>query len=598
MAFDGKPLTAIYNSTSIARKELYGFIQKALTYKSDGEIWGFVALKPRIRIKDYTRLTVTDRGLAGRRKQFFRNYPELESEIKNRYLNLSTTDEKLIYERGGPISYVHWHFTQKAKKLGVKETDYPLRNEDLAYEFVRLQCREYDQGVTARKVIHARQGQEAAKRHDATSPSTRKLPWKTNLVPYDIVEFDEHLLNFFMTVQCQTPEGITKPKVLTRCWLLVLLDVVSRAILGYRLSLSPRYTSDDVLQCFAHALTPWKPIVSSLPFAQYEPGAGFPSGVIDNCRWRLFDEVKMDNCATHVSSRTIERISHVSESRLNFGESGEPAKRPYVESFFNSLGKLLSNRMISTTGTNIFDYRRRGPENEAEKYDVDINEIYVLADVMLANYNASRTHSGLFGQSPLETIEAFDNQKAIIPRYLLPAFQRRNPLNYIYVTRTIRGRNRGLQPYIQYKYANYRSEALSSAEFKSSKHTELLLEIDRTDLRTIRCYEDQTGTSMDVYAQGEWGDFKHDLDTRDNANRMRLASKRQINPNHQVLASYRQHLKSKASSNKQAAKQFARQERDMSDHLSRDRQVTSSTLERMRDKQRPVILFDRAFEDK
>ncbi|WP_179257802.1 hypothetical protein [Burkholderia sp. AU6039] len=62
---------------------------------------------------------------------------------------------------------------------------------------------------------------------------TRRPP----LAPFERVECDAHKLDTRMTVLVPSPHGGTEPRPIHRLWVVVLIEVASRAVLGYHLSL-------------------------------------------------------------------------------------------------------------------------------------------------------------------------------------------------------------------------------------------------------------------------------------------------------------------------------------------------------------------------
>jgi hypothetical protein len=63
---------------------------------------------------------------------------------------------------------------------------------------------------------------------------------------FEVVEFDGHKIDLRITVRVIDPFGFKTLLELTRIWILVLLDVASRAVIGYKIALSKEYNKDDV----------------------------------------------------------------------------------------------------------------------------------------------------------------------------------------------------------------------------------------------------------------------------------------------------------------------------------------------------------------
>lgn len=64
--------------------------------------------------------------------------------------------------------------------------------------------------------------------------------------PYDVAEFDGNKIDVRLTPRTDDPLGFETELVLHRIWILLLLDTVNRAVIGYALALGREYSKDDV----------------------------------------------------------------------------------------------------------------------------------------------------------------------------------------------------------------------------------------------------------------------------------------------------------------------------------------------------------------
>lgn len=72
----------------------------------------------------------------------------------------------------------------------------------------------------------------------------------------DVVEFDGHRLDVRLKVAVCDPLGFEQQFEIERLWLLVIIDVFSRAVLGYHVCLSREYSRYDVIRTIEAALEP------------------------------------------------------------------------------------------------------------------------------------------------------------------------------------------------------------------------------------------------------------------------------------------------------------------------------------------------------
>ena len=93
----------------------------------------------------------------------------------------------------------------------------------------------------------------------------------------DVVEFDGHRLDLRLKVVVRDPLGFEQEFEIERVWLLVVVDVWTRAVLGYHVSLNREYSRYDVIRAIEAALEPHRRRVFTLPGVGYGECGGFPS---------------------------------------------------------------------------------------------------------------------------------------------------------------------------------------------------------------------------------------------------------------------------------------------------------------------------------
>ena len=65
--------------------------------------------------------------------------------------------------------------------------------------------------------------------------------------PFDRIEMDAHKLDGRFVVMIPQLDGGWSPRLIHRLWVIVLLDVASRAVIGYHLSLRLEVNKEDVI---------------------------------------------------------------------------------------------------------------------------------------------------------------------------------------------------------------------------------------------------------------------------------------------------------------------------------------------------------------
>ncbi|MBK7053095.1 MAG: hypothetical protein IPH54_21845 [Rhodoferax sp.] len=74
-----------------------------------------------------------------------------------------------------------------------------------------------------------------------------------------------------LKVVVKDPLGFEQQFEIERIWLLVIIDVYSRAVLGYHVSLNREYSRYDVIRTIEAALEPHRPMAFTLPGVGYGP---------------------------------------------------------------------------------------------------------------------------------------------------------------------------------------------------------------------------------------------------------------------------------------------------------------------------------------
>lgn len=492
---------SICQQTGVSRTQLFLLRQRALTPRPDGCPWGWEACIPGVHIKAYVLRDDTTTGRAGQVGRFFRRHPELLATLSAWSLGKKKVPHYGV-ARGKRTAIIREAFRKECESAGIDLASIP--SGSAINRIVRQIRREnYLSGVSARF------GRNAALTA-ATGVTATRAP--TDALPYRNVQFDGHPLDGPITLELQDAEGIWRDLPLERIWLLAIIDVHCRAVLGYHVSVETNYTADDVLECVGNALTAWDPMTLPSPKIRYPAGAGLPSGVIPSCTGRAWDTLSFDNHWAHLSVHVQEQIIRTTRCQIITGRPGRPMARPYIERFFGTWEELTLHRCPWTTGSSPADPRRTSPEKCAERYRVNLDDLLLITDVSIAGYNAA-AHAGMAGQSPLERIRYFDDRSIILPRRVpafangsLPLFERRFPA-------VIRGNERsGRRPHVQFLYATYRSELLAQMIDSIGKPVTLIVNIK--DLRTVRAFRDDGVEIGTLHADPPWCYQPHSLRSR------------------------------------------------------------------------------------
>lgn len=498
--FEGNlSIREILQKCGISKPELYRVRDRALTIRDDGQPWGYLACIPGFHIKAYELKPNTACSRAGTVTRFFRQHPELLELLSAWALGRRSPDVGMV--RGRHIARIWVAFEKACKDAGIPESEYPSR-EAIRRKISRIRKQHFRRGT------RLTYGKDAA---DIASTGGGG-PIEQAEVPYQCVQLDGHRLDGLITVEVTDADGTQRDLPLERLWLLVLIDVASRSILSYHISLAANYSSDDVLDCIANALKPWSQRDLSSERIGYKPGAGVPSGSVNGCAWRCFDALAFDNAMAHTSVWLQERVIHTVGPEINTGYPARALSRAIVERFFRTFEDESLHRWPSTTGSGPNDPRREQAEKAAERLKITLDDLETITDVTIANYNAT-PHKSLNGRSPLEYVRYYDQHGLTIPRHIPKDIRDALPLYDREFRRRIAGNKKtGRRPFVVFMGAHYRSEALATLIDHIGEPITLLVNV--LDIRQVHGFlSDGTSVGM-LTANDTWLRQPHSLRTR------------------------------------------------------------------------------------
>jgi hypothetical protein len=274
-------LAGIEAQTGVNRRQVYRAVESAAALHADGRPYGWRALVPHTRVGDYHRLAKVRRhptglGTAGAFGLLLEAHPALAQWIteqvraKRVSVDQINTDDGLRL-RVRSLTKLHMGFLDQCRALGLGSADYPFNTDHIGIRSlaaaVRSEClRTFDRGARLAGATHL-----------------KGLPAEARSVPaaqqaLDVVEFDGHRLDVRLKVVVRDPLGFEQEFEIERIWLLVIVDVWSRAVLGYHVSLNREYSRYDVIRTIENALAPHRPRQFTLPGVGYGSAGGFPSG--------------------------------------------------------------------------------------------------------------------------------------------------------------------------------------------------------------------------------------------------------------------------------------------------------------------------------
>lgn len=537
MYIDGYSLSNIEKITNISHSHMATLIKRCLIV-SQNEMYGYQALIPNVKLG---RLHPT-----GKFSQLLKHYPSLSDFIAGNYFG----DKKYTLEKNMNLKTLHEKFLSECLRIGIQQHEYPFNTQNRGY--VSL-CK-YIQKIASENINRQAKRENTNHMQKLYSTGIGKRYAGNTLFPFDVVQIDGHVLDLIYNVEIMNSDNTINKITATRAWLIAVIDVATRCILGYTVSQEFTYNQYDVMSAIKNAVEPHQKIEFTIKGLKYPSNGGYYSIAYPELKYALFNTVMFDNAKSHLSVNTVEKIVSSMKASVNFGSVATPETRGIVERFFGSLETRGFHKLPSTTGSNINDLKRKEPETAAIKYDITYDEITELLEILIAEYN-NTPHSGIDNLSPLECM-----RKKIFEAGMMPTIADENmisvvkKLNFRTDTRkVIGGTKSGKRAYINFMGAEYRSNKLAlTGNYIGQTIT---IQYNPKDISTVDAYAPD-GLFIDtLIARGEFGTKSHSVKTRKNAIRFAREQGRKKQDYNTPIATYEEHLNDKGKKSRRAATQ-------------------------------------------
>ncbi|CAN7531102.1 hypothetical protein [Duganella sp. LjRoot269] len=399
----GESSANIKKQAEIGAKQAYRLIrERCLQPHPDGREYGWRGLVPYQQISPYRRKTKIrvdqfGHGAVGAMRALLDAEPLLLREFEERVLQ-SPPMGKLGEVKRTRLNHTAWFLGQLRERGYEHRHAWPFNTKTLGYNSI---CRFIDVTLEANPRAAARLagGKDVVSKLSSGDGVDR--PVKRFL---QRVEMDAHKLDGRFSVALPLPEGGHREQVIHRLWVIVIIDVYSRLVLGYHLSLRREVSKDDVLRAIQSALAVWKPRKISYSETAYAQDAGFLSADGPEFAGICWDEMSVDGALAETCKTVKVALSEVVGSTLvepktGFSKRRNKDDRPFVEVFFRTLSSGGFQRLSNTTGAKPKDKKGIDPDKVALASSFQYEYAEELLDVLIANYNG-RSHYSL-KRSPL-----------------------------------------------------------------------------------------------------------------------------------------------------------------------------------------------------
>lgn len=548
------PVSSISENTGVQPKTIYRVVGQCLARHADGRINGFRGAIPYARFKPYER-TVPVRasfdgngGASGAFEMLLNKYPTIR-----RMLNRYAVERAKKIKAGGVFNRsshdIHQTFMKDCRKLGVKPTEYPFTEKRVGFRSLQNFFKKVADEEFARAVRHA-----GGLKANSVVTNIPQAPAATRA--FEVAQFDGHKIDLRLTVRMIDPHGFERLLEINRVWILVLLDVYTRAAIGYALTLSKEYNKDDIAEALQASLVPFKARSYKIPNLAIRDGGGFPSSVVPKTAYACWDWFAIDGAKAHLAADTLVRLNQIVGCWTDNGPPGEPNARPYIERFFHLISRHFAHKLPGSLGNDPDSIERALCDPGGDlRLLMEYQELEELIEVVIANYNGS-PHSGVGDRTPLEamalSVECQGYLRAL-PRQL------RSSLCMLQEARikTVKGSaKKGVRPHINFSNVKYTSDILSDNAALIEK--KLRIYYDVRDVRTVKAYFEDGSELGILRAARPWCFTPHSLRVRQEIFRLLAEKKLKIHDGEDPIQVWAQYKWKQVKTSKKAANDLAK----------------------------------------
>ncbi len=407
---DGANDAALQKATGLKRRNIYRLItQRCLSQAEDGSLLGWRGALRYFRIKEYTRsempvATNWGGGVAGALQWLFASPEGRAIEIRFRDQILGNT-RALETTRRSKQAHFRWFINELRERGYEQRGEWPFNVERMGYITI---CAFIDRVLAQSPTRHIEivsgvTGKRKAKAGDGVDRPVLRV--------FERVECDAHKLDSRMVVMIPSPHGGFESKKIHRLWVIVLIEVESRAVIGYYLSLRKECSAEDVLRAIKKSLTKWEPMEIQFSANAYTKSACLPSYRSEQYLGACWDEFSVDGAMANICKRVEKPIQDIVGARVikpqdpgSYSSRRSLDDRPFIESFFGQLAAGGFHKLSTTTRSNPKDKKGFDPDVAAKETHFQLEYAQELLDTLIANYNAT-PHSGLGSRTPLEQLD-------------------------------------------------------------------------------------------------------------------------------------------------------------------------------------------------
>jgi len=537
---NGVSMKAAANKHGVREGTLRETLKKARTLSADGAVWGWRACAPyHVRGESPGPVRLPEKAVPSAFKQLVRHVEGLQ--------NLLDGFKGVLPTRVKRSSQFEKFFEKVLAHLRVRvgNTGYPFNASDKGRRALLEHLKR------ARQRIVEPQPEDEA--NEATE--AKQLQQVFALDAMERLEFDAHKMDAELYMEVETTQARSILRKIPYVWLLVVIDSISRLILGWSLVMGRAYTQVDVLRVFSKSLLPWERRDLLVPQMKYVAGSGIGTSCIDG---QVLRGILMaaDNAMAHHAKLTTTNLAQFQHGVIHLGRPRVPETRGILEAMF----RQIENGAIRMLPGGFEPARDHETPQHAttfynpKDYPINLEAMHDLLDVIMAGHNATSLDS-LHDHSALDVVRrhvqagrwSFESSRNAedAERLMLD-------LQWV----TIKGNAKdGRQPYVNFLRARYRGFGMRARWDLIGK--KYLASYNLNDLRYLNLIDENGELFAKLTALPPWSRTRHDFDLRKLISRWSKRGLFSIAGVDDAVDAYRAYVKSHAHTSPLAPTQMA-----------------------------------------
>ncbi len=375
--------------------------------------------------------------------------------------------------------------------------------------------------------------------------------------PMDRVEFDGHSTDVKWHALVPTAAGEWVKKVISRLWLLIIIDSASRAIVAWNLVIGPNYNRFDVLRTYAKALSPWSPTTPLHPDLEYAHGAWMPTMVATPADVPRPALIAMDNHMAHISHMATQNLGTHQQGVVNLGPAGTPESRPHVEGVFKRAEDLFFRFIAGgfkpsrTLGVPSMATTKMDPSD----HPIDLQLLENALDIWVSAYNIT-PQEALDDRSPKDIFDGYLDNGGWLNTSSETEKDKADLLT-IHLKPTLRASSSdGGLPVVNWANGRYRSTKLRDQDGLIGKRFSATVAAD--DIRNMSLWDANGNLLVILRVQPPYAASAHTLETRRRVERGKAKGLYTIPAGSDAIAIYNTFVRSKAAELQSATDEFVR----------------------------------------